>query len=264
LLPKNTLTVPFDQYSDKVVTEELHDKFKQMTESYASTLPEKDYHPGSNDQVVNLVHPSLFCLVYGKSTDATGNLIHFKETIPSQNWFLGPTEDISQVWSECYQWLPSEFLVEEHGNVKIASYINSLPANTGLYPVMSQLFERAVPLFNKVLTDLRAHHGRVRFPRPDGFDWWNGKSMYYPPHGIKFNTPEYEKWEKGRVLFPVPVPDFDPNPFECGADQFVKLEGCRFQVIVKIGSIELTPEKPSYPGGNWHIEVSVILSSCDK
>lgn len=28
------------------------------------------------------------------------------------------------------------------------------------------------------------------------------------------------------------------------------------QVIVKLASVELTPEKPEYGGGNWHLEVS--------
>jgi hypothetical protein len=265
MLFENALTGFFNQYSDKIIPEELHAKFKRMTESYASTLPEKDYHPGSNDQVVNLVHPSLFCLVYGKSMDMTGKLIQFNAPVPQKSLYFGSEEDISQVWSECYQWLPSEFLVEEHGNVKIASYINSLPASTGLYPIISQLFERAVPLFNKVLTDLRAHHGRVRFPRPDGFDWWQGHGdSIYPPDDVDYNTPEYEKWRQGLVFNPVPIPDFDPNLFECGVDTLVKLQGCRLQVIVKIGSIELTPEKPSFPGGNWHIEVSASLHPCNK
>lgn len=30
------------------------------------------------------------------------------------------------------------------------------------------------------------------------------------------------------------------------------------QVIVKLASVELTPEKPEYSGGNWHLEVGRI------
>jgi len=33
------------------------------------------------------------------------------------------------------------------------------------------------------------------------------------------------------------------------------------QVIVKLASVELTPEKPEYSGGNWHLEVSRIPST---
>jgi hypothetical protein len=237
----------------------LHEKFKQATENYASTLPEKDYHPGSNDQVINLVHPSLFCLVYGKSTDAKGSVLDFDGNVPDDG-SIEPGYDIAQVWSERYQWLPSEFLVDEQGKIKIASYINSLPANSGLYPIISQLFERAVPLFNRVLTDLRVHHGRVRFPRPEGYEWWNDDDIY-PPYEVDYRSPEHDKWREERKLRinPLPIPEFDPDLFECEADQFVRLQGCRLQVIVKIGSIELTPEKPTFPGGNWHIEVSNVL-----
>jgi hypothetical protein len=243
----------------------LHERLKQTTERYANTLPEKDYHPGSNDQVVNIVHPSLFCLVYGKSIDAKGNVLHFGGNIP-QSGYTRPGHDIRQAWSKRYQWLPSEFLVDEPGEVKIASYINSLPAKSGLYPIVSQLFERAIPLFNRVLSDLRTHHGRIRFPRPEGYDWWNDEDIY-PPDEVEYGTAEHDKWNEERKLRmnPLPIPDFDPNLFECGADQLVKLQGCRLQVIVKIGSIELTPEKPSFPGGKWHIEASrVILHPFDK
>jgi len=30
------------------------------------------------------------------------------------------------------------------------------------------------------------------------------------------------------------------------------------QVIVKLASVELTPEKPEYSGGNWHLEVRYV------
>lgn len=30
------------------------------------------------------------------------------------------------------------------------------------------------------------------------------------------------------------------------------------QVIVKLANIHLTPEKPTYNGGSWHVEVLII------
>src|SRR5690606_25476567 len=30
--------------------------------------------------------------------------------------------------------------------------------------------------------------------------------------------------------------------------------GRRLQVIVKLATIQLTPDKPAYPGGSWHVE----------
>jgi hypothetical protein len=34
----------------------------------------------------------------------------------------------------------------------------------------------------------------------------------------------------------------------------VVLRGRKLQVIVKLANIVLTPEKPTYPGGSWHVE----------
>jgi len=255
--------VDFVWRSDEAVSEELHTDFQNILEKYASTLPEKDYHPGSNDQVVNIVHPSLFCLVYGQSTDTKGDPIQLTDKIPPPAQYAHmhtyPT-DIRHMWSKRYQWLPSEFLIDEEGKVKISSYINNLPFYAGLYSTISEIFELAIPLFNRVLSELRAHHGRTRFPLVDGYTWWESEDP--PPEiyeGIANNDWDQidavqEEWSKNRVPIPLPIPDFDPTLFDCARDQIVDLRGCRLQVIVKIGSIELTPEKPSFKGGNWHVE----------
>ena len=118
---------------------------------FESTLTEKDFHPGSEDQVVNLVHPSLFCLVYGKSTDTNDKILYLK------------CKPDDYYYSDRYQWLPAEFLVDYDGKVKIGSYINNLPVDSGLYPVIAEIFERVLPLFNRVLSDLRTHRLRIRF-----------------------------------------------------------------------------------------------------
>jgi hypothetical protein len=36
--------------------------------------------------------------------------------------------------------------------------------------------------------------------------------------------------------------------------QTVNLAGSKIQVIVKLANIVLTPERPKYPGGSWHVE----------
>ena len=114
-------------------------------------------------------------------------------------------------------------------------------------------------MFNKVLSELRSHYGRTRFPFQEGYEWWESE---YPPDEINDNIDDAKReeledeWFKNRVPIPVPIPEFDPALFHCAPDQLVDLKGCRLQVIVKIGNIELTPEKPCYDGGSWHVEVS--------
>jgi hypothetical protein len=43
-----------------------------------------------------------------------------------------------------------------------------------------------------------------------------------------------------------------PHPHDYKPDMFP--DGSRLQFLVKLANIELTPEKPTYDGGSWHIE----------
>lgn len=64
----------------------------------------------------------------------------------------------------------------------------------------------------------------------------------------------------------------EPKPYvEVNYDPYTTLEGTRkdkgglfrkfkasgLQAIVKMASIELTPEKPEFPAGSWHVGVQV-------
>ena len=87
----------------------------------------KDWHPDSNQQVLNLVHPSLFPLVYGQSRILRDSVISIEgsvsrcgdgETIPIPSdgdlkdresypmQFVGKGDT---AWSKKFQWLPTEF-----------------------------------------------------------------------------------------------------------------------------------------------------------
>ena len=57
--------------------------------------------------------------------------------------------------SKNYQWLPSEFFVDEKGGVTIESYINNLHPDDHkeLYGTIGRVFEQFVPLFEHVLVD---------------------------------------------------------------------------------------------------------------
>lgn len=68
----------------------------------------------------------------------------------------------------------------------------------------------------------------------------------------------YEKeqeWMDQRKVNPLPIPEFHSSLYAVNPEDAVDLKGHQLQVIVKIGSVELTPEKPTFPGGNWHVEV---------
>ncbi|KAF5858575.1 hypothetical protein ETB97_004260 [Aspergillus alliaceus] len=61
-------------------------------------------------------------------------------------------------------------------------------------------------------------------------------------------------WEKSMRVVQQPEPKtFSPKDIRC-LDLRKDYKDKGLQVIVKIASIELTPEKPTYEGGSWHVE----------
>lgn len=73
-----------------------------------------------------------------------------------------------------------------------------------------------------------------------------------------------DAWEGSR---PIKLPE--PGEFEApciGASDQVNLRerfgGNGLQVIVKLANIELTPEKPEYGGGTWHVQGRLVRDSC--
>jgi hypothetical protein len=68
------------------------------------------------------------------------------------------------------------------------------------------------------------------------------------------------KWEKVReAKLPEPrqFEEIDYAPEKSLREKF-KENG--LQVIVKMASIELTPEKPEFPAGGWHVSIELLSS----
>lgn len=99
-----------------------------------------DYHPGSNNQVIDIVHPSLYCYVKGVSL-YDKNIIEIHDDI-------------------LFQWLPAEFTVNKNEgsvtSVSIDSYINNLDRtqHPELYESIEEIFGNFVPHFESVLEKL--------------------------------------------------------------------------------------------------------------
>ncbi|KAI0631404.1 hypothetical protein C8Q77DRAFT_1061431 [Trametes polyzona] len=228
---------------------------------------EKDWHPGSNKQVLDLVHPSLYCLRIGHShirvVDPTtgSSSVHvlseeeYRTRRPDLLEDLGNREYLV---SPRYQWLPTDFRVSETGDVKPLDYINNLHPiqHRSLYPVISTVLSRFVPLFERVISATLS-------PEPplaivvNPHKWYDHLPEPEYPADDEEEDPDaedpWERWER-EVQWPL-IPD--PSPFSPPtADGRVelKLGGRTVQVIVKLANIVLTPENPKYPGGSWHVE----------
>ncbi|CEI63619.1 hypothetical protein FVEN_g6748 [Fusarium venenatum] len=146
--------------SDHLIPDDLWHSLKTGVKALEDIPDEaKDWHPGSNGKVLNLVHPSMYPLVYGKSRVLLGRRIGLAEALNDcgQGLVVEKPTDRSirgEFWhctSTNFQWLPCDVSVE-NGRVKIESYINNLHPvkNVSLYPVIEKFIEKALPAWDIV------------------------------------------------------------------------------------------------------------------
>ena len=110
--------------SDTAVSSELKEALQEEVKRFEGAIPEKlkDWHPGSDEKVLDLVHPSLFPLVYGRTrilyegeTTTLANCIErcgegeVVSQPPHEETFEGSvTSETHRVFSQKFQWLPCE------------------------------------------------------------------------------------------------------------------------------------------------------------
>lgn len=161
--------------SDSIISAELKEELKKAVAPLENVpASAKDWHPGSKEQVLDLVHPSLFPLIYGRTrilptgnialedciqTSGKGEIV----PVPSEDdcilgerstwpWRHGPAE--TAYWSNRFQWLPSNVTFSVNDEVKITSYINNLHPvhHNSIYPVIEKFIAKSVPAWNLVLS----------------------------------------------------------------------------------------------------------------
>ncbi|MFI6638357.1 DUF4246 domain-containing protein [Streptomyces sp. NPDC050504] len=239
-------------HSDSLIDEALRERLREAVRVLEEVPEEElDWHPGSEGQVLDLVHPSLFCLV----REASGG--------PERAW-ANPTRHYSKYeFSEKFQWLPTDVDVRADGDVVFRSYVNNVhpERHAELAAVLPELFGRMRPLWENVLTDLRR-------PRPLRIDvdpyGWYGPRPEYPRRDAHSDPEAYaeacraadralDAWWEERVPVVPDAPVFTA-PEAPGEEARVDLRGRELQVIVKLATIRLTPDKPEYAGGSWHVE----------
>ncbi|KAI9761705.1 MAG: hypothetical protein M1840_001736 [Geoglossum simile] len=269
--------------ADTLVPHAVKEALKKACRPLEDIPPQfKDWHPGSDGKVLDLVHPSLFPLIYGRSKILPHGKVGLRNClqrsgegvtvpVPSQSdippassrYYPSYEEDAlpQNAWSCNYQWLPCDVHFNDDRAV-IQSYINNLnPEHKELYSVIEVILERAIPMFNMTLTVLRhpsLHPTRIlcdEIVYPAGFS--DHEYEWFPENETEADRYEnYENWQNARDPI-VPEPgEFEPK--EISASERVDLRRdflhSGIQIIVKLASIHLTPEKPEYEGGSWHVE----------
>ena len=129
-----------------------------------------DWHPWSNGQMLDLVHPSLYPLISGVSRRVATTQLPLSElfsgncdseivnfVLPINHGKKNKREKYS--FSKKYQWLPANFDVADNGDVTIKSYINNLHPrlHAELYHTIGEVFRECIPLLECCLTDLRQY-----------------------------------------------------------------------------------------------------------
>jgi len=140
---KNNLMSKYILSSYKLVDDSIKNTLLSEINFLISQIP-IDFHPHSNDQVIDIVHPSLYPYIHDVSV-----IINKDEN----------TNKITSNENIIFQWLPSEFEVlrnNKHISVKINSPINNLDFNENmiLYKTIADIFALFVPKFDNLLKTL--------------------------------------------------------------------------------------------------------------
>jgi hypothetical protein len=179
--------------------------------------PFKDWHPGSNGQVLDLVHPSLYPYVYGVSRQlpkADNRKLAWNELFGrGEIQFFQGDDEQNYICHESkkFQWLPSEFVIDSvTGAVQIDSYINNLhpEEHESLYATLEKIFSKFVPMFEILLTRLvNPIELRLKLPAGDDYEhkWYvesnvtrNRRFIDLKPGAFKCDQFEGEKTSSDR------------------------------------------------------------------
>ncbi|KAJ7119673.1 hypothetical protein C8R44DRAFT_878079 [Mycena epipterygia] len=237
-------------YSDRIISDDV----AQRLRTAASTLEnvpenEKDWHPGSNGQVLDLVHPSLYCVVYGR----THAYLPDKPRVPEHLLpVVVPTFEDREGWmvSQAFCWMPSDFAVLADGSVKLVSpYINNLHPgkNQPLYRVIEDILAGFIPMFERVLGEIDKEQN-VSLKESGRIEhvyciWRMGKMC------------EEEEVDEEEVNEEATLPEASVYAGQLEkALSPISLRERTIQCIIKLANIHLTPENPNYEGGSWHVE----------
>ncbi|EGW29967.1 uncharacterized protein SPAPADRAFT_63589 [Spathaspora passalidarum NRRL Y-27907] len=259
--------------SNSVITWEVKEDLKArvlpLVESFGEAL---DYHPGSDNKVIDLVHPSLFPLqyditpVFGK--DNKLEIVKYTEEIQHAKINV-----FNHAVSKKFQWIPALLKLQDNGKFTFSSYINNLHPvkHKELYSSIEDVFNAIIPGLNYTLSRYASkEHLRVRVPpgedayteeldeekdaiydRIDEMDQDKEEEI----EALYDQISDLEK-DKSRFVLKTIRPNWEEN--HPVLDQIIDVRTFgSLKVIVKLANIELTPENPSYNGGSWHVEGTI-------
>lgn len=274
--------------SDTAIPVDLKRLLKEAAAPFENVPEEeKDYHPNSDQKVVDLVHQSLFPVVYGRTHILRDRIIGLDDClgamtegerlpVPSlaekRSAHSMLANDLSATghkpYSQKFQWLPCNVeFTDDENECRIISYINNAHPvkHRALYDVVEKIIARAIPLWNRSLTLPTSDHGeRIPYNMVEYQDPDEEEPGQEPGEDDDDYWERVDDWSAARLIaLPEPSEEFMPpnvSPWSDRMDLRSRFKETGLQVIVKLANIELTPEKPDYDGGSWHIEGQLVGS----
>lgn len=163
---------------------------------------------------------------------------------------------LNNFWSSYHQWLPADVTWRQGGRSKIAnieSYINNLhPSDNEHYTLIECLITLSTPLWNQVLSSL--DHDRPRRVVPSSYRAHTPS----PPPDLSPSQDEYWEWREDILrCITGPEPGNYAQGRKCPGLSTINLTEdfpSGIQVIVRLESIELTPERPQLAKTDWQVE----------
>ncbi|CAI6087993.1 unnamed protein product [Clonostachys chloroleuca] len=186
--------VKSDELVSKTLHQDIHASFRQLLADQAAC---PDWHPNSNDKVQDLVHPSMYPFIYGRSRfihdEVVGihNAMNFVgqgqivpkntdratlEGVPNNKLYLyspGGLEINPEYWSNTYQWLPANVAFKDDGKPKFTSYINGLRPDKypDIYKTIEGLLDAVIPAWDQCLTEISGNDRQSSGRRRSRFEW---------------------------------------------------------------------------------------------
>ncbi len=207
---------------------------------------QKDWHPGSDQQVLDLVHRCP--LVYERTFGKKGDIYDVYQAPPKA----------SSIQPECHsriQWLPSDFVVSSDGSVKLSSpYTNNV--HPIYQPELAEIIEKviseaAIPLWEHV-------HLRwiTQVDKTDPDCLWPGQDRYFDDE-----EEESGRWSRWTCLNVLVMMGTSANSTTPRSEFVLPDVHCRSSSSLPISSLPLKSRTIREESGTLKVSITT-LSSC--
>ena len=135
-----------------------------------------------------------------------------------------------------------------------------------LYEVIEKIIDLTIPVWNQTLgallqvQNLRIEYSECEY-NPDPYSLpEEEKPQRLPDETDYAYWDRREEWERDnrRIVRPEPEAFAEPSDYTGDVDLKNSFIEKGLQIIVKLANIHLTPDKPEYEGGTWHVEGQLV------